>query len=183
MNRKTVVTMGGAAAAVTGLLVPSTAAAAPIALTSSIRSATLSTCLDVGTTNPAQGFLDIYGHGCDGSTTQAFTFHPLSAGPTNTFEITSQASGRCIDQYRQGIRQESCTGSVPPDYTNAEWTLQRVGTTGHRYLFVETSTLGTLLPKCVQTYPKPNGYPGPLFTLSTCDKGEPAQVYTLTGTP
>ena len=182
MTCTTLLRTGALAVAAIGLLAPS-AAATPAAPISSIRSVAQNTCLDVSTTNPARYFLDTYGHACNGSAAQAFSFHPLTAGPPDTFEITSQATGQCLDQYRRGIRQEACIGAVPPDYTNAEWTLQQVGTTGHRYLFIETTTFGSTSPTCVQTYPTPNGYPGPLFDLTACDASQSAQIFTLGSTP
>ena len=168
------------AAAGVALAPPALAAGAPV---SRIYSAAQTTCLDVATTDPSAGFLDTYGHACNGSTTQAFAFHALSTGPAATYEITSQSTGKCLDQYRSGIRQESCTGSVPPDTTNVEWTLQRVGTTGHRYHMLVTTTVGTSSPRCVQVYPTPNGYPGPLFDLTACATNQPAQVLTLNTAP
>lgn len=166
----------------TGLMtmVPAVGATPPV---SRIYSASQHTCLDVSTTDPGHYFLDTYGHSCDGATSQSFAFHALSGTPAGTFEITSQSTGMCLDKYRYGIRQESCTGSVPPDYTNAEWTLQRVGTSGHRYMIVWTPTVGTSYPECVQVYPKPNGYPGPLFNLTNCNTSQPDQTITLATAP
>ena len=140
------------------------------------------TCLDVSTTNPSLSFDDIYGAPCNRSPTQSFAFHRLEHSPAGTFEIVSRSSGQCLDQYRFGVRQESCTGSVPPDPSNVEWTLQHVGATGHRYRFQVTSTLGSASARCIQVSPRPSGYPGPLFTLTACSSS-PAQVLTLTTAP
>lgn len=166
----------------TGLMAmtPAAGASAPV---SRIYSAAQRTCLDVSTTDPGHYFLDTYGHSCDGAASQSFTFTALSGTPVGTYEITSRSTGECLDKYRSAIRQESCIGSVPPDYTNAEWTLQRDGTSGHRYLFVWTPSVGTSSPECVQVYPKPNGYPGPLFDLTECDTSQPDQIITLTTAP
>ena len=162
------------------VLVAPAAGAATAAPVSSIRSPAQQTCLDVSTTSGL--FADTYGHACDGAASQAFAFHALSTGPANTYEITSRSSGQCLDQYRSGIRQEACTGSVPPDPANVEWTLEQVGTTGHRYNFVVTDTVGTPSPRCVTVSPRPNGYPGPLFDLAACN-GDPSQVLALTVAP
>lgn len=164
-------------------LVGATPAAAVSAPVTRIYSAAQHTCLDVATTDPGHYFLDTYGHSCDGHTSRAFAFHALAGAPADTFEITSQSTGQCLDKYRSAIRQEACTGSVPPDYTNVEWTLQRVGTTGHRYLFVWSPTVGTASPECVQVYPTPNGYPGPLFNLTSCNAAQADQVIALTTAP
>lgn len=146
---------------------------------SSIRSDALNTCLDVSTTNPGQYFLDTYGHSCNGSENQAFAFQQVSTGPANSFQITSRANGQCMDKYRTAIRQESCAGPIPP----SQWTLQRVGTTGYRYQFVVTSTVGLSPQACVQVIPAPGGYPGPIFKIVSCNAGDATQILTLTTAP
>lgn len=161
----------------------STAAAATpaVAAVSTIQSVSQRTCLDIAAAAPGSNFLDTYGHRCSTSITQQFAFHPLPG--VNTYEITNQSSGKCIDQYRFGIRQQTCTGSVPPDYTNVQWTLEQVGTTGHQYRFEVTTTAATSSPRCIQVHPKPNGYPGPTFTLTACNTAAPDQILTLTRAP
>ena len=43
--------------------------------------------------------------------------------------------------------------------------------------------MGTSSPECVQVYPKPNGYPGPLFDLKACDPAQSDQIITLATAP
>ena len=172
--------MAAAAVSAAAVLTAPAAGATAAAPVSRIYSSTQHTCLDVSTGGGSSS--DIYGHRCDGAASQRFAFHALRGKPHGTYEITSRSNSRCIDQYRFGIRQESCTGSVPPDPTNVEWTLKRVGTTGHRYNFVVTTTVATSSPRCVTVSPKPNGYPGPLFDLAACT-GAPSQVLSLTTAP
>jgi len=157
------------------------AAATPAVAVSTIQSVSQRTCLDIAAAAPGSNFLDTYGHRCSTAMTQQFAFRPLPGA--NTYEITNQSSGKCIDQYRFGIRQQTCTGSVPPDYTNVQWTLQQVGTTGHQYRFEVTTTAATSSPRCIQVYPKPNGYPGPTFVLTACNTAAPDQILTLTSAP
>ncbi len=156
----------------------SAATAAPV---SRIYSAAQNTCLDVSTTGGY--FVYVYGNPCTGSAAQAFAFHAVAGAPAGTYEITSRSTGQCLAQYRFGVRQQSCAGSVPPDPTNVEWTLQRVGTSGYRYKFVVTSTLGTVSPRCVEVDPQAGGYPGPTFNLTACATGVAAQVLSLTTAP
>jgi hypothetical protein len=188
-NRRTTVirkslpaTAAAAVAAAGAIVAPQTAVAATTAPVSTIYSAALNTCLDTSTTDPSHYFLDTYGHPCDGAVSQDFAFHAQSSGPAGTYEITSQATGQCIVKYRQALRQAACTGTVPPDSSSNEWTLQPVGTTGHDYRFVLTSTVGSAYPACIQVNPAPGGYPGPLFNTTYCSTNS-AQVLTLSTTP
>jgi len=176
--------MLGKALAITSLVVAmvtgsaeQAAAAAPV---STIRSTTQSTCLDAATTNPGG---DMAGQKCTATTSQSFAFHPISGAAAGTYQITSQSSGSCLDQYRFGIRQASCTGSVPPDASNTEWTLTRLGSSGNRYHFVVTTTVGTPSPRCVQVYPAPPGYVRPRFAISPWNSNEPSQILTLSTAP
>jgi hypothetical protein len=171
-----------AVAAAGAIVTPQTAVAASTAPISSIYSAAQNTCLDTSTTDPSHYFLDTYGHPCNGSTAQAFAFHAMSTGPAGTYEVTSQATGQCVVPYRSALRQAACSGAVPPDSVNDEWTLQPVGTTGNQYRFVLTYTLGNPTPACIQVNPQPNGYPGPLFNLAYCSSST-AQILTLSTTP
>ncbi|MBS2546411.1 RICIN domain-containing protein [Catenulispora sp. NL8] len=168
--------VAAAVAAVTGAIAaPQTAAAqtaapqaAPI---STIYSAAQNTCLDTSTTDPGHYFLDTYGHPCNGSTAQNFAFQAVSGMP-GAYQIVSQANGLCLAKYRLGVRQEACIGSPT-------WIPQRVGTSGSRYQFIASGTSNT---DCIQVYPQPNGYPGPLFDLAACSS-TPAQILTLSTTP
>lgn len=153
------------------------AAAAPV---STIGSAAQRTCLDAATANPGG---DMAGHRCTAGTSQSFAFHPIAGAPAGTYQIISQSSGLCLDQYRFGIRQASCTGSVPPDASNTEWTLTQQGSSGNRYHFVVTTTVGTPSPRCVQVYPTPPGYVGPRFAISPCNSNDPSQTLTLSAAP
>jgi hypothetical protein len=157
-----------------------TAAVAQAAPVSRIYSAVQNTCLDTSTTDPAAYFLDTYGHPCDNSASQEFTFKSIAGAPARTYEIVSLATGQCMTKYRGAIRQSSCGGAVPPDPASYEWTLEPVGTSGHQYQIALTVTLnGTAQPTCVQVNPQPPGYPGPLFNFAVCNASNAAQVLTL----
>ncbi|MDH6121366.1 hypothetical protein [Kitasatospora sp. GAS204B] len=174
ISKSLLIAATAAAAAGAGAIVVPQAAAAQAAPISTIYSAAQNTCLDTSTTDPAHYFLDTYGHACNGSTTQNFAFQAVT-GTTATYQIVSQANGLCIEKYRLGVRQAACSS-----YT--EWTLHPVGTGGNRYQFVAPGTSGYPTADCIQVYPTPNGYPGPLFDLAGCSSA-PGQILTLSTTP
>ncbi|QMU74727.1 hypothetical protein GXW83_01965 [Streptacidiphilus sp. PB12-B1b] len=157
--------------AVVGVVTGAQRAAGPSAPIATIYSAAQNSCLNTSTTDPAHYFLDTYGHPCDGSTAQHFAFQGVS-GATATYQIVSQANGLCLAKYRLGVRQEACSSSTA-------WTLQQVDTNADQYQFVAA---GTSNADCIQVYPTPSGYPGPLFDLAAC-ASIPAQILTLSTTP
>ena len=167
----------------TGVAGGSPALAAVASPGTTIASLPVQTCVDVSTTNAIGFYGYVYGATCTGSSAQTFQFHPLTSGPAGTYQITSASSGQCLVQYQSGVKQHTCTGSVPPDSTDTEWTLSRVGTTGYAYRFVVTTTAGTSSPTCLQVYPRPKSHPGPVLQLQTCDTTQPTQVLTLTSAP
>lgn len=164
-----------AAAAVTtaapALAAGSTVRSATAPLTSRIASSAVHSCLDTSTTDPAHYFLDIYGRACKGTPSQTFTFTPVVGAAAGTYRIGTNTSGQCVVKYRFGLRQAGCLATPNPVYD--EWTLQPVGTTGHDYRMTVASGAG-----CAQVDPKPQGYPGALFTVHACT-GAANQVLTL----
>lgn len=167
----------------TGVLGGSPAEAASSLPTSTIASQPLQTCVDVSTASVSGFYGYVYGAACTGSSAQTLQFHAVTSGPPATFQITNVSSHQCLVQYQSGVKQHSCTGSVPPDPTDTQWTLQKVGTTGFAYRFAVTSTAGTPTPTCLQVNPKPRSHPGPVLQLLTCDNAQPNQVLTLTTAP
>ena len=162
-------------AALTGL------AGAPVAqaasATSPIRNPPLGTCLDPSVS--PDPYDTLAGAPCSGSAAQSFSFDALPGGPAHTYEIINQVDGLCLDQYRFGVEQESCTtGSSRP--SNVSWTLQLDGTSARKYQIFVTPTVGTSSPRCLQVNPQASGQPGPLFVLSACSSSR-AQLFTLTG--
>lgn len=174
MDRRIVATAGGVAITLAMGMGAAPAALASAAPVSSIYSAAQNACLDVSTTDPAHYFLDTYGAACNGSTVQGFAFRSVSGAAANTYHIVSKATGRCMVKYRQGIRQGACS-------SDAGWAFQRIGTTGSSYNILLPSTVGSAYPGCIQVNPKPNGYPGAIFTEVLCNSA-PSQVLTLTNT-
>jgi hypothetical protein len=167
-----------AALALSGVAAPALAAGPPATAASTttasgaaprasrIASTVVHTCLDVSTTDPAHSFLDIYGNPCNGSAPQSFTFRPVAGAPAGTYQIGTSSPGSCVVKYRFGLRSATCSTTPNPAYD--EWTLQPVGTSGHDYRMLVTSTVGSTYPGCVIVAPRPNGYPGPLFTVHIC---------------
>lgn len=125
----------------------------------------------------------VYGAACTGISTQNFQFHHVISGSAGTFQITNVSSRQCLIQYANGVKQNPCSSSVPPDFINTEWTLTRVGSAGFAYRLAVTSTLGTVAPTCLQVGPGPASHPGPVMLLTTCDPAQPDQVLTLTTAP
>lgn len=148
-----------------------------------IASLPLQTCADVSTATISGFYGYAYGTPCTGSPAQTFRFTPLTTGPTGTYQIVNASTGQCLIQYATGVKQNACTGSVPADSTNTEWTLTRVGTTGYDYRFVVTTSIATSSPTCLQILPKPRSHPGTVLVTQACDTTQPAQVLTLTSAP
>lgn len=148
-----------------------------------IASRSVHACVDVSTANVSGFYGYVYGAACTGSSAQSFQFLAVTNGPPGTFQIKSVSSRQCLIQYQSGVKQHSCTGSVPSDPTNTEWTLQKVGTPGFSYRFAVTSTAGTATPKCLQVNPRLPSHPGAVLQLQTCDNAQPNQVLTLTRAP
>lgn len=161
-------------AAVTAAAIVPQVADAVSGQVSTIYSPTQNACLDVTTTSGY--FLDIYGHTCDGATSQQFLFNAAPGQPANTYEIISRSTGECLIKYRLGIRQQACNANPNfPPY----WTLLPTDTSGiHDQLAVLSSTGGG--SDCVQPAATPPGYPGPLFDLTGCSTN-PAQTLTFSG--
>jgi len=141
------------------------------------------TCADVSTTKFGGFYGYVYGATCTGSPAQTFRFRPLKHKPAGTYQIVNAASGQCLVQSHNGVKQHRCTGSVPRDSSDTEWTLIKVGTTGHHYRFAVTTTTTTPSPTCLQVYPKPRSHPGPVFLLQRCDTTHPTQILALTSAP
>lgn len=160
---------------------PAPAPATPPGTT--IASLPLQTCADVSTATISGFYGYVYGTPCTGSPAQTFRFTPLTTGPTGTYQIVNASTGQCLIQYATGVKQNACTGSVPADSTNTEWTLTRVGTTGYDYRFVVTTSIATSSPTCLQILPKPRSHPGTVLVTQACDTTQPAQVLTLTSAP
>lgn len=108
---------------------------------------------------------------------------PLTGRPAGTYQIANVSNGQCLVQYQSGVKQHACTGSSPPDSTNTEWTLIKVGATECNFPFFVTTTAATSSPTCLQIYPKPRSHPGPVLPLQACDTTQPTQVLTLTFAP
>ncbi len=152
------------------------AATATAGRTSRIASTAVHTCLDTSTTDPAHSFLDTYGRPCSGTASQSFTFTAVVGAPAGTFQVGTSTAGQCVVKYRFGLRQAACPATPSASYD--EWTLQPVGTTGHDYRLLLTSTVVSSTPGCVQVDPKPAGYPGTLFSVHACT-GAANQVLTM----
>jgi len=163
-------------AALSVMVAPQTAAAAAAAPVSSIYSATQNTCLDTSTTDPQHYFLDTYGHPCDGASSQAYAFQAVAGSPGG-YTIVSQATGQCLRMYRQAIRQTPCTSGQP----GPVWTIQPVGTSGNQYQIIVLNSAGGTTNDCVQVFPAPSGYPGPLFELKACSS-DPSEILTIDAT-
>ena len=168
---------------ITGVAAESPAVAASVSPGTTIASLPISTCVDVSTAAVPGFYGYVYGATCTGSSAQTFQFHALSVGPVGTYQVTNSSNGQCLVQYQTGVRLHTCSGSVPPDALNTAWTLIGVGTTGHDYRFMVTSTAATPSPQCLQIYPKPRSHPGPVLLLQACDTTQPTQVLTLTAAP
>lgn len=173
------VTASVLAGAAGGSLVP-VPANSPV---STIASLPVQTCADVSTANVSGFYGYVYGASCTGSPAQTFRFKPLTGRPAGTYQIANASNGQCLVQYQLGVKQHACTGSIPPDSTNTEWTLIKVGATGYNFRFVVTTTAATSSPTCLQIYPKPRSHPGPVLLLQACDTTQPTQVLTLTSAP
>ena len=154
-----------------GLLAP--VPAAPAGTT--IASLPVQTCADVSTSYQPGFNGYVYGAPCTGSPAQIFRFKPLTGAPAGTYQITNTSSGQCLVQQYSGVKQHACTSSVPPDATDTEWTLTKVGTTGFHYRFVVTTTATTSSPTCLQVYPRPRSHPGPVL-LSPSLRQHPAHT-------
>lgn len=167
----------------TGAAGASATAAPPTSPGTTIASLPVQTCVDISTTTISGFYRYVYGATCTGSSAQTFRFRPVTTAPAGTYQIVNASSGQCLVQYQTGVKQHACTGSVPPDSTDTEWTLTRVGTTGNDYRFGVASTAGTSSPTCLQVYPRPRSHPGPVLLLQACDATHPTQVLTLTSAP
>jgi len=168
------------------VLTAASAGAAPVSAGlpgTTIASVPIQTCADVSTAYLPGFYGYVYGATCTGSPAQTFRFVPLTGKPAGTYQIVNASSGKCLVQYQMGVKQHSCTGSVPPDGTVTEWTLVRVGSTGYAYRFVVTTTAATSSPTCLQVYPRPRSHPGPVLLLQACDSTQPTQTLTLTSAP
>ncbi len=154
---------------------PSAPAAATASVRSRIASKAVHSCLDTSTTDPAHYFLDIYGRACKGTKPQSFTFTPVAGAAAGTYQIGTNTSGQCVVKYRFGLRQAACLATPNPSYD--EWTLQPVGATGHDYRMTIASGVASG-SGCAQAEPKPNGYPGAVFTVTACTDAA-NQVFTM----
>lgn len=187
MNSRQILAFLVAPAALTLVVADTSSAVARVAPVgvpqTTIASLPIQTCADVNTALVPGFYGYVYGAACTGTSTQNFQFHPITSAPAGTFQITNVSSKQCLIQYSNGVKQNPCSGSVPPDASNTEWTLTRVGTTGFAYRFAVTSTLATAAPTCLQVGPKPASHPGPVLLLQACDPAQPDQVLTLTIAP
>lgn len=184
MNSRQIMALLATPAALTLVLADTSPTAATTGLPkTTIASQPLQTCVDISTTQVSGFYGYVYGAACTGISFQNFQFHRVISGPAGTFQITNVSSRQCLIQYANGVKQNPCSGSVPPDSINTEWTLTRVGSAGFAYRLAVTSTLGTVAPTCLQVGPRLASHPGPVMLLTTCDPAQPDQVLTLTTAP
>lgn len=123
-----------AAATVSVLNWPGVAAAAPVTFASTVVNQSGGQCADVPNGAP-NNVLQLVQAGCNGATSQTFTFVPV-AGATGTYSINTLTAGSCVDVTGRStadnatIIQYTCNGQ-----TNQQFRLQAVTVSGANNTF------------------------------------------------